>query len=1706
MKQIVGQSLIQQCCVKLTCGPDRGTGFFIDKSRILTAYHVILDNIESGEPITYTSNADSVISCNVVAVSQKLDLCVLEGIYQNDFWLPLLAANVRVGEQCILSGFPQKLEANFAAYSGIVAQLLLSERSDFQINASELNKDFDYGGFSGGPIVIGNHVTGIILRQVDDSITGISISKAASFIRESNIPVEEEYIYHEVPPEFEAFIASSSPNYNAIDALNKALGTSSNWIVVQGSPGSGKTTFAASFKPSNESHIIFGRYFLKVPNDSRPATLRTSPEFFFETIENLLSSIISGETLPKKEIDFKKRQERFLQLLSQANDYFSSKSKVGILLIDGIDESLDVNTFLNPLPPNFGISLKVIISCASLDKVPVKISAQLAEDNLVTIIPLEMDQCEALIRTELQSFDISIDTVQKLAIRSEGHPLYLRYLINFFKVNPPQSSSDVEKWINSMPMISGDITRYYESIWSSIYSDSNKLWILIILSQLRQPVSKEQLYAILPDSFQLSFSATYPSVAFLLSDNEQIQVYHNSFKEFILSKTLVDRKKANDIISEYCTKYNTTEFAYNNIVFHLAKGSNPMQAVDNCSQSWADQCALNDVAPDLVIDDIKLCVSLSLDKMEVELVIRLLLLLERISFRYNSVLKENATNLALALVALGKYNAALKYVVRDNTILVSNNDAILFLQQFYENEAWDEAATLLQAIDSKYRKAIQEGFESEEGLDIRILSIKLNSLTLYMNDEFKDALERWMYFQGKYRILEKKVGGDSGIGLMREHCASWQLAYIIRQFDRYNNHKKIAEVTKMPTTKRHATILSKSALIFDQFNTYNCKKKASTERFRELIEDVEEVCLSVGYEKSPDDLRLITAALTLYSKNEELTVQIVNEFLNLPFEFKLRKTNGVDLDYSAVNAQLFISKCQGYVDNIDAYPALIIKSPRAQNWEEFVISLIKLTGFIEGKLLRLKAGASEDIGLQIDKHFDALIERLSFKLDERKYWDRSYHIPEGIFPVIVTNLVDIVNQHRPQRLQTVVALLTSRTTKQFGLYTEGYRSCLFEACTSCIRHGADISAFSVLLEAWHQHALQIENRWERTQELLKIVEHYALVKDNSRALKVFQDMLDTSMGPTWYKESQLSLLIESLKLKPPVSTATTYINKFGTLLDFASGEMTFQRYVRNEKESFVESLSQVKDLATAIEYFKFEVIPPANILIWNAESKEIDSAPIGDGYCLGARNITEAAAIRGLIEKSDSAYVRWFLSLIFIVNDDTFRYVQDYAEIQAACLNDLHEDGTFLKNAAVQINQLIEQKEIQEGRNLYEYFNPLYTKANEFVKNWLEKNISFKIDWTTLKAVKSEKSVSEEPDAFDKFNGNVNEVTQDRSEILKNGFKTFQESRINIWYRNWSVSSNLTRATLKAKITSPEEALTYLKPFINEYGDHYWNIAAEILWFIRSVVKDDQKDKIMYYITEHFEYIVRPDAATAQKYAWLSLPNPEHEKGSDNLLVGLMIWLLNHPVEDIQNKAHQGLLDLSQHELAIVVSAVINEIITNRPHQATEQCSFILKTIAEKYQGTLAKLLSKQLVSQLSGVRHFTIKKNLLDTGLILAKAGDRSLLEAIEASIDTSAINYTDVAFEEEILEPIQNYIDHLNGEQLLNRAFCEEILNLVNRFCQPNSPREFKKSDRYLLRSFYVEQNEGSYDHLLKHCLNMAILPRVERAKYEDIFEILN
>lgn len=1714
MTTIINPTQVLESCFEIHCGEEQGTGFVISESKIITAYHVVADS-EQGEKI-HVRIKGVMIECFIEKSAQDLDICILN-YPENDLTaFSLESTIIRIRENCETHGYPFKAGALFMSFNGRINQPIIDDISDYIISDIDIDKNFDYEGLSGAPVFINGNVAGIILRQIDDRLSFISIHKVFDFLNENNIEVNVNIPDYDTPNEFKNQLSSSCPNYGVIARLDAALEKDKNWFLIQGSPGSGKSTISASYNPKRKDIIIIGRYFLKIPNDTESVSLRTSKNYFLEYLENLISTILTGHRMPKDEKTFEQRLLRLSVLFQDLGSYYQKKSQVGLLIIDGLDEITFLDEFLNILPTQLVPELKVLLSCTSLQILPSEYKQCLSDDQIINVTPLEFSQCEEFILHELGRETIIIAAMQELAQKSEGHPLYLRYLVNFLKNSPVDFlNTEFEQWLKDIPAIQGDITKYYNSIWEKFYESPDKLWIIIIFSQVRQPITKIETYGILPENYKLTFSSHFDSIKYLLYGEEYLEIYHNSFKLYIADKTSENIELANDFIVKYLQNNKTSELSFNNLLYHYSKSSNKHFALEECNQDWADNCAKNDVAPDLVLSDIKQIISLSIDLEETTETLRLLLLLQRIDFRYDSVFTENARYMALAMISVENYKAAIKYLVRDYTLLVGNDDAIFFLQSFYENEAFFEAEILYNAIEKRYRKTVEEGSQSEDGMSLEIFSVMMKAHTLSMNANPREGLLKCMSLIKMLGNVQNRAE-DSGDTMasqafykIRENSTSWMHSYTLRRFNFFENSEKTSSISKLEIDNEWVYMRSLSSLFFDELNSYNTKKVEKKENFNLLITDIEYLINSYGY--NDENLDTLIDSLIHDSKNDSLLKElIVKKIESFPDTFSLRRENGVDPDYNAVYDLLFDYKCIGYNDEENKYPAQIQVYDRFKNWENYITGVLKKLGFIKGKILFLKC---------TDQNYQICIEELlqvckdvNFSLEERKYWDRSYHLPEKILPIIYSNIFEIIIEFASDKLEEIISSVKSKLDGQLGLYSEGFRRCLYEICKLLVEANLITSLFDITA-IWEIHTLRsVQNRWERTPELLKIMEIYGLAGNYGKANEIFSEILKTSMGPSWYKEDQVALINRTLSLKNDNPSLLTSFKNFAALLDYASGEMTFKRYVRNSKENFISSLIQNDQLNKALDYFKFETIPPAGQVIKNAEYDTIDSSQTGQGYTLGANNITEENAIHQIIDSADvkSPYLVWALSEIFIVNTDVFRYINKYSNIQANVLQTLKtiSDNKILHLLKSVVEIALNEKINSERVN---YLGSIFSSLNNENKVELQQLLKLKdVDWKINLDENEEEKLSEiKQDSFSPFIEDYEKFHKTQSKrtiLIEQGITAFNSAKLTVWRSNYSSTSRESRKILKELFKSDKEAVLRLRSFIESYDDIPWEVASQLIWFLDKKLSTSQIEELYHITSEHFYELIRPTSEIVEKYNWMENEIPN--LGTNDEKIGsFLIWLLNHPIDRISERTFHSIIRLGETDPELIIPLLIESSLSNRVEESTERSSFILLRLAETQQSLIEISLQNLGYDTFTEIKHFTIRYNFYKIALILKDSKYPNLYEKFITSIPASLPKTNEVDLEFDYLEFIEFELSSLNDMNILDKDFCEVLISTIKICVAPLTIEEFQKSDYYIKRSFYESVNGlERFEYILKYALNIAINSKVSFLNMDTVYDNVN
>lgn len=1712
MNRIVNPQQIKLSVVKIIYKNEQGTGFFITNNIIMTAYHIIMDEVTNEDVIQIILNDGTLQKCKLLTFDEENDICLLTCQFQSKIYLPLYIIPIRINENWESYGFPYQGEQNGLRIYGTINELVDNEKYDFTLNCTEIDKNYNYEGLSGSPLISTGKVIGVILKQLDDKIGVISLNRISDLLQKENISVKTEEAINEIPKQFQDDLKDLVLNYDVQNRLDDSIRANGNWILLEGNPGTGKTLNVASYV-SEEDNLVLGKYFTKIPNDDKPKNLRVSNDFFLSWLEETISLTLTGNITSKNNDPLVKRIEQLSYLFTELDSYLTGINKMGVFFIDGLDEINNLEDFLGIIPEHIPENIKIVLACTSKEILPSNIKNILNTNQSILVSPLITSQCEFYIQRKLDD-KLDFENIQKVALKSEGHPLYLNYLIDFINLSDiTEDEDELNEWIENIPVISGDIINYYNIIWDKIYENTSQLWICLILSQLRQSISKNNFFEILTSEMKSNFYSVMPKINYLIKGDDYLEIYHNSFKEFVLSKVPLLIKDCNDLIANFCEKQVDNIYAITNSLYHYSLSNSPEKAIVDCNQEWADKMAINHIEPDLIISDIKNIIGLSIDLEKTTELIRLLLLIQRIDFRYNSVFVEYAHQIALALISNGKFSDALKYIVRRNELLISNDDALLFLQLFYENEAFEQGEVLLKAIESRHRRTLENQIKIGKGINPVIFIYKSQFLTLSVFENFENGYRKVMNYQ---KYLSKLKNGnlemDKLIDDVREFCASWNNAYFFRISNDYIDIGHIAKENKLQLDEKWLPLLTKTKHFYTNvLKTYNTNYFENNTKEEFLIKDIEFIIETYGFEKNINNITLIINSLIKESKRPDLLRKVCSEFLEFEIETNLRNINGVDFEYSNYEDLCLEKNCLGILDE-NKYFEVTHKNWNHNSWEKDLLKLIEEIYFLEGKLYYYKA--SELLSEKLDfikTKIEGITKSINYTFDYRSHWERSYQLPEEIFPLIYSKLISLIDEFDKDRLELFLESLKIKSKNQLGLYTEGYRKALHEVIKSLILIKYEKEKILPFVELWEEHVLTgIQNRWERTEEFLKINEIYGILGFEDKSRNVFQEMLNTSMGPSWYKESQLTPINTTLKIlksKPD----NDIIQNFASILDYASGEMTFQRYVKHNKEDFISSLIINDRINEALEYYKFEVLPNPSVIIRNAEVSNFDAPRLGDGYALGARNITEQSGILNILDNASiNPYLKWALCEIFTVNDDIFRYITNYGDKIAILLNEIEEleDGN-INSICDSVSKLIASPFIENNdrRSLLLAIAKHLSIPN--VRNLQEKLLKHNISWGLNEEIENATPIkkSKEKDNIDLFNDDFSkDKTSNKSKLIKEGLKAFEKERKSIWFNNWSNSTNEAKNKIKILLENDKSVITNLKDNILKFDDEYWVICKELIWFLEGKLDKTQISEIYKNVNMHFHHIVRPSEEVKEKYSWLN--SDFDNQNGDELVVKFIIWHLNHPDSYIRDKTSELLKQLVIY-YPLTIKSLLDTCISNIPELSTEVCSQILLEISIRNPDLIIEFLNKniEVIDEISKIEHFTIKKNLIDLAKNLDDKGFNQLHLKIKSTIPKSIILSGEVSLEDDYLDFIQYEIDDLNEELFLDVKFCLKLNELIDNYCNSLNKIDVVKSDKYLKRSFYTNEDVlGRYQYYLKHALNNAISHRMCENNIELINEIIN
>lgn len=360
-------------------------------------------------------------------------------------------------------------------------------------------------------------------------------------------------------------------NINFKKQIKKIIKEGHNYISIIGPPGSGKSTFINNFVDNESYQIIKYLCYSNTENSiidvENRANIKTYIEYFIKQFQLRYNHILEEQENHRK---YEYSEQNYIDSIKKISSYLETQNTNLIIMIDGIDHVIRSgvkDNFLKLLRQS-SKNIIYIITAQSENHLPNDIKNYCQNNKTLLRIPLfSKSSCARYLNKYFKGNGdkalIITSNIDRIYEKSEGLPLYLRYIAEYLK------NIEIADFKNNLVSITNipnqDIQNYYESIWEQFEENPNIKKSCAFIANLNFDITKTELFSVLHlSSFdgELILSKIYH----LLNVKENsIKVFHNSFKEFINNKLTPEQK--NEIHNDLY-KYLKTTNIFDNVTFN----------------------------------------------------------------------------------------------------------------------------------------------------------------------------------------------------------------------------------------------------------------------------------------------------------------------------------------------------------------------------------------------------------------------------------------------------------------------------------------------------------------------------------------------------------------------------------------------------------------------------------------------------------------------------------------------------------------------------------------------------------------------------------------------------------------------------------------------------------------------------------------------------------------------------------------------------------------------------------------------------------------------------------------------------------------------------------------------------------------------------------------------------------------------------------
>lgn len=1520
---------VKQATCQVLGVSDSGTGWLISPEYVLTAYHCLGEAAAEGASVDVSFGVGGSASKQpavLVSLDADLDVCLLKLHEPSTLApIPITAGILRPGEQWYAFGYPVvKLQLG-QLLQGTVQQTLseLTNGVDLDLSVSSDTVLTDYRGMSGSALMTAGGCQGMLRVSVDNAIGAVSIAHLHRFLAANGM-------FTEAPSSEEH--ASPFASRPAFDGLfeSSVVKTSGGYLFLDGAHGIGKSTYCRGFTPESKQVEVLGVYaFSERSRGSTPA-FQAQPEVFVDWLTSLLSARATGKPARLMQLTYAQLIQATHQALQGLAQRCSNDGKVGLLFIDGINEAATVGgdalqRFVGLLPPSIPQGLEVVVVGAGLDAIAGELGGILQGATRMTLPVLDEDIQYRLCVSSLEADKVTPTLVSALCDRAKGHPLYLRYLVDL--VNGGASEDELEK----LPPFSGSIEDYYETIWAQLLGDSDAVNLLGIIARLRWGIPTADLTSMLTPSESAAFVPTLTRIRHLLSAPDTTEVYHSSFSDFVVHKTSLLSEWVQGRLADFCLQPGSGDYGTLNRVFHGLLGDVQKQAaaIRECQQQWGDRSVLLGAEPDILLGDIEETLAAATRLGTATDIVRLLLLSQRLKFRYDTLFAQAAGLAAEALIALGKTEQALRHILRYGHLIVDPSEAFAIVRRLIEAGSREDALGVLQKIDRLLLPVLtRNGVRVSDYLNAAAIKLQGNGLASHAGADPSTA-DFLQYLVGLVRDPQNNISHDDGQRIVNDLFGNM----LGNNLCVAHSYKPLAQLPVPPgMPNKVQALLLISVLAHAQMHARNYTVRLPRDKVEMLLADISSK-LDDSFESEEkrfavvDLLIEVGASVSLvgtYSTGvtwETYPPPLFTKNRSLPDEQAFEEA------YEKLRASYFLQRSQ-----IKPTP----QTPNLDDWEESLATLAQAVAWVDGAVRCAKASGDQAALVSAKEYLkNALLPCFHLELSSRVDWQEAYFIPENILPLLYGHLVNLYLDCLPEEVADLLEVIEKSFDGQLGLYNEGFRRTLKVVVGTLINAGVsgDVAdaVFSLLL-CWRNYVREnVENRHELVPELLYMVPLFSRMEAGDEAFGTYQSVLSASMGPSWYKEDQFAVMSSVLEALPAnAGVAPEALSQIAAYLERASGEMTFQRYVRADKGTFIGELCRRGLYAEAVRYFQHQACGTIEEMRAQASEGNLDRvAPlVGMRYPGGA--LEEQASLLRLLGHAGAQAdwrVRWSLLEVYQHGDD--RYHSDWGAVYAGLIQEISHNETDLAWAIQRVGRIAQT---MNSERAWPFLNGVVKALPASLSDELSATLDqCRVSLTPAQferltsrfGLRDEVSATrvQKPEDIDTddeasirdrlvmpgtFGTRVSLKEADQAledarrlarrrnssavvERAVSALRALQNGGWSIWARNHSASE--ADLLIRENVVSADALARLYGPLVlNEQHVQRWAVAYHLIHLIGPKLDASQRSELLSVATDHVREMV--GAAPAEGFSYIGTMTPV---SASDALLELLLWALDHP-------------------------------------------------------------------------------------------------------------------------------------------------------------------------------------------------------------------